>query len=89
MSVSTVEGYTEDDFYREVNKVLGGVAKEKGYLDPNSLENPLMDFMNTTFPDHALGEIIYKAVRYKSKKDPLDLIKIAAWSKLIYEWRDK
>ena len=77
------------EFYNKVNEVLGRVAKEKGYLDPMSLENPLMDFMTQLFPDHALGEIIYKSVRYKSKKDPLDLIKIAAWARLIYEWRDK
>jgi len=76
------------EFYEEISKVLGGTALSKGYLSEN-LENPLMDFMSKTFPDHALGEIIYKAVRYKSKMDPVDLIKIAAWARLIYEWRDK
>lgn len=77
----------EVEFYKEISKVLGGTARAKGYLAEN-LENPLMDFMSKTFPDHALGEIIYKSVRYKSKKDPLDLIKIAAWARLIYEWRE-
>lgn len=75
------------EFFERIIAILEGTAKEKGYLAPRG--NILMDFMNKQFPDHALGEIIYKAVRYKNKKNPEDLVKIAAWACLIYEWRDK
>lgn len=34
---------------------------------------------------HALGEIIYKAVRYHAKHDLRDLVKIAAWAELEWE----
>ena len=67
--------------------LLDKKATEKGYLDKD--DNILMNFMNKAFPDHALGEIVYKAVRYKAKKNPEDLAKIIAWAILIYEWRDK
>jgi hypothetical protein len=76
-----------DDFIKGVKFLLENKATEKGYLAP--VGNILMDFMNKEFPDHALGEIVYKAVRYKSKKNPEDLLKIAAWACLIYEWRSK
>ena len=35
---------------------------------------------------HALGEIVYKVVRYHVRRDPQDLVKVAAWAEL--EWND-
>jgi hypothetical protein len=35
---------------------------------------------------HAIGEIIYKAVRYSKRGDKDDLVKIAAWAFLIYKY---
>lgn len=81
-SIDEMEG-----FFIQVREILESKAKDKGYLSP--VGNVLMDFMNYEFPDHALGEIIYKVVRYNSKKDPVDLIKIAAWACLVYNWRNK
>ena len=36
-------------------------------------------------PGHALDEIIYKVRRYAARRDPADLVKIAAWAYLV--WR--
>ena len=33
---------------------------------------------------HALGEITYKVIRYAKRRDPNDLLKIAAWAFLIW-----
>ena len=71
----------------EALTLLEDRADSKGYITQD--RNPLMDFMNQEFPDHALGEIIYKVKRYKAKKNPEDLAKIIAWAILIYEWRTK
>jgi hypothetical protein len=71
-------------FFVEVEKLLEVQAKSKGYSDSGPKNNPLMEFMGLHFPDHALGEIVYKAVRYKSKRNPEDLAKIAAWAALVW-----
>lgn len=71
-------------FFCEVEKLLEGTAKSKGYSDSGPVNNPLMNFMSQFFSDHALGEIVYKAVRFKSKRNPEDLAKIAAWAALIW-----
>lgn len=76
-----------EDFIKGMKYFLEGKAIEKGYLTP--VGNILMDFMNSKFPDHALGEIVYKTVRYSKLKNSEDLLKIAAWACLVYEWRDK
>lgn len=65
----------DEGFFDSVKAKLNGVAKEKGYND--NLEQ-------LTGIEHHIGEIIYKAVRYRSKKDPDDLVKIAAWALLIF-----
>ena len=57
-------------FFIEVRKAIEGKAKDKGY------GQELEDFMAKALPDHALGEIIYKAVRYSRKHDKEDLIKL-------------
>ena len=76
-----------DTFSLEVRKLLEGTAESKGYNNqsadgPNELYSLISSFAG---PNHALGEIIYKAIRYSKKKDKNDLLKIAAWSYLV--WR--
>lgn len=70
-------GIGDGDFQSAVRGVLdrGGI---KGY-------NDALRHICRNLP-HALGEIIYKAVRYHHKRDPEDLVKIAAWAELV--WRE-
>ena len=67
------------EFQAKMDIMLTGTALAKGY----NLRD--MDkFMSDNFGDnHALGEIIYKAIRFKRKKDVDDLVKIASWAFLI------
>lgn len=66
-------------FEREVASILGRVAEKKGYS-----RNALWNLCGMSLP-HALGEIVYKAIRYHRKRNPEDLVKIASWAKLIWE----
>jgi hypothetical protein len=67
-------------FNDEVDTILGSVAKEKGY---DGGKGQLYSITKNL--PHPLGEIVYKVVRYNQTHDPLDLVKIAAWARLIYE----
>lgn len=67
-------------FDAQVAAKLGSAAASKGYDGPAGQLVSLCD----TLP-HAVGEIIYKAVRYARKGDPDDLVKIAAWAELIWQ----
>ena len=79
---------TFDDFVAQVRAQLTGKAATKGYsVDGPDGPNLANEFMAQAFPDHALGEIVYKALRYKAKGDAEDLIKIAAWAWLIVKAR--
>ena len=73
---------TFNKFMGGVNEVLSGKAQDKGYAEGPDGPNPLFEM---TGDMHATGEIIYKAVRYRAKKNPEELLKIAAWAFLI--WR--
>ena len=80
---------TYEDFCKEVEALLNYAASDKGYNRTGvDGENALYDFVNSIVGEnkHALGEIIYKVRRYASKRDPKDVLKIAAWAFLI--WRD-
>ena len=48
--------------------------------------NPLYQFVSETVggPGHALGEMIFKIRRYAARRDPEDLLKIAAWAYLVW-----
>lgn len=72
-------------FIDEVQRMLQGEAENKGYSqDAGNIE--LTDFVHQCTGDgHAIGEIIYKAVRYTSRPDKKDLVKIAAWAFLIWK----
>ena len=82
----------KDSFEAFVSLIQDAVdkgAKEKGY-NRTGVEgkNEMFQFLNGTVApndSHALGEIIYKAVRYSNKHDKTDLVKIAAWAFLIWK----
>ncbi len=81
-------------FISEINRILSSKATQKGYNDAgpdadNRLYLFVRDFVSGTEHDHALGEIIYKVVRFVKKRDPEDLLKIAAWAYLVYRYRSK
>ena len=79
-------------FVGEIREVFQkSVSKGYGPMQPDE-HNPLYSFMLTFFSnDHALGEIIYKSIRYRNKRNPEDLIKIAAWAWLVWmhHWREE
>lgn len=52
----------------------------KGYGGPDGALRSLCRFL-----PHALGEAIYKIVRYHQKGDPQDLIKAATWLEMEYD----
>ena len=78
-----------DAFARAVRHKVDGAAAEKGYnpSGPDG-ENLLYKLVLSAVPysGHAIGEIIYKAVRYSAKKNPDELLKIAAWAFLAWKY---
>ena len=72
-----------NNFMKLVSDKVGDQAHDKGYRigDADTGE----DLLKVTGDDHAIGEIIYKAVRFRAKKNQDDLVKIAAWAFLL--WR--
>ena len=75
-------------FCDAVRDLLDETAADKGYHNAGLTgPNPLYAFVAETAggPGHALGEIIYKVRRYAARRDPEDLLKIAAWAFLV--WR--
>lgn len=74
-----------DAFCRESHGLLNGDAQGKGYAQEGRDGRPMLDFVaNHCGGGHALGEIVYKVVRWNQKRDPKDLLKVAAWAFL--EW---
>jgi hypothetical protein len=84
------EGPSFESFVGEIRELFGkSVNKGYGPMQPDS-PNQLYEFMQQFFSDdHALGEIVYKAIRYKNKRNPEDLVKIAGWAWLVFmhHWR--
>jgi|SRR5215471_8434473 len=79
---------TFQDFVNEVRDLMERNAEKKGYNDTGvEGQNELYEFVQgmTGSDSHALGEIVYKVVRFTRKRDRSDLTKIAAWAYLI--WR--
>lgn len=75
------------EFMAQVHAIVAHKGKDKGYSMGEAEERPggkLMEFVEEHFKGHALGEIVYKAVRFQSKKNPEDLIKAAAWAYLVW-----
>lgn len=90
-SASDVDLRGFDEYVAKVRKILEDTAKGKGYSDGNpDSKNELYEFVNSRVAPgdgHALGEIVYKLVRYKAKRDPVDLVKIASWAFLAWKHR--
>lgn len=83
----SVDDRTFDQFVAEVRGLLEPTASGKGYSatgvdGPNQLYEFVSSFAG---PHHALGEIVYKAKRYEAKRNPEDILKIAAWAFLVYK----
>lgn len=77
------------DFMRELKEMCETRASDKGYNSTGiDGQNDLYQFVqNLSDGDaHAMGEIIYKVVRYSNKGDKRDLVKIAAWAYLAYRY---
>ena len=76
------------EFESGVKALLEPTAQSKGYnttgLDG---ENQLYEFVADTVggPGHAIGEAIYKVKRYAAKRNPEDLLKLAAWAFLMWK----
>lgn len=77
-------------FSQETLYILDSAAHGKGYA-VNGDGREVLDFVDQHFKGHAAGEVIYKVIRWMKKKDPTDLIKIAAWAFLMWdqEYRSK
>ena len=78
---------TFETFIAEVRALLEPTAQSKGYSTTGvDGQNALYEFVQEMAgPGHALGEIVYKARRYGARKNPEDLLKIAAWAWLAYK----
>ena len=79
------EQYTE-----KVRLLLAGNANAKGYSKSgpgghNPLYSFVREFIGGHRDAHALGEVVYKVVRYVSKGDPEDLRKASAWLFLVLQ----
>jgi hypothetical protein len=73
-------------------QLLGGAAGKKGYnVGGADAKNPLYEFVLGTTGDHghAMGECIYKIVRYQKRRNPEDVLKAAAWLFLIYRYHQE
>ena len=74
-------------FAAQVAGMLSGEALGKGYSSDGS-GRWLIDAVAKITGDsdaHPAGEIIYKVRRWESKRDPKDLVKIAAWAFLMWD----
>jgi hypothetical protein len=81
-----------EEFVEEVYALLAPKSASKGYSEdgPNG-RNSAYEFVEEHIDEksphaHALGEIIYKAIRYARKRDKEDALKIAAWAFLIWKY---
>lgn len=82
---------TWEQFVKESKELLEPTAKAKGYNNTgvNGEKNELFEFVqNNVAPNssHALGEMTYKIVRYKNKRDDKDLLKLVAWAYLVWKF---
>ena len=81
---------TFDEFMADVRALLEPTASGKGY-NRTGVDGPndLYRFVAGTVggDGHAIGEVIYKMVRYGAKQNPEDVKKAAAWCFLILKHR--
>jgi hypothetical protein len=68
-------------FADEIKKVCRA-GLDKGY-DTHLGSKSIYESLGSV---HALGEIVLKVQRFSRKRNPEDLIKIAAWAAFLYTW---
>jgi hypothetical protein len=87
--VAKNEKNTFEWFCEHVQNRCEKEAKAKGYnVTGVEGKNELLQFVDSAIApnhSHALGEIIYKTIRYKNKRNKDDLVKIAAWAYLLWK----
>ena len=76
------------EFAGKIRSLLDAQASEKGYSGegadgPNELYEFVRKHIGGNPHAHALGEIIYKVIRFAARGNPEDLEKAAAWLFLI------
>jgi len=76
------------EFTGKVKSLLEGQASDKGYSQGgadgrNELYEFIQKHVGANPHAHALGEVIYKVVRFAARGNPEDLEKAAAWLFLI------
>lgn len=77
-----------EEFQAEINKALNGKAEDKGYsAGGDSGGRPMLDAVALIAGEgtHPIGEILYKVARWKAKRNPEDLVKVAAWAFLLWD----
>lgn len=78
-----------EDFVKEIEPYLNKYAEDKGYGSDEKGKHLSDSIMDEFGPSYALGEIRTKLSRYHSKGNYEDLLKIAAWTYLVYRWHVK
>ena len=75
-------------FAGAVENLMTTSAESKGY-NQTGVDGPneVFDFITSHVGDgHALGEMIFKVLRYDRKRNPEDLLKVAAWAFLMWRY---
>lgn len=78
-------------FCNQVEDLLNHAAKSKGYNTTGTDgENQVYDFIKTVNGNdgHAIGEVIYKLIRWTRKGNPEDLLKACAWIYLTWKHQE-
>lgn len=73
-------------FMKEVGAQLGEGAAGKGYNagGPDSVNH----LFHVSGVEHACGELIYKAIRFRKRRQKEDMLKAAAWAFLAWKHYD-
>jgi|TARA_R100000501_G_C2620148_1_gene113424 hypothetical protein len=79
---------THEAFQAAVTDLLDGTAKGKHYNQTgpggaNRLYEFVRDYVGHHPDAHALGEMIYKIVRFAALDDVKDIQKVSAWASLV------
>lgn len=83
---------TLDRFFTDIRAAVTDGAASKGYNatgpdGPNALYEFILHVNHG--PGHAVGEAIYKLIRYSQKHNEEDLIKCAAWAFLLWKYHGR
>jgi hypothetical protein len=81
---------TFEKFVSTMHEFCGGTAAAKGYNTTgvdghNAVYHFVQEEVGMGTHAHGLGEIIYKVLRYQRRRNPEDLVKIAAWAFLVWK----